>query len=69
MLDLETERKKALDLLAGKAGVEIEIVRIPVWTGIDTTEVKKEWPIKKEEEQKEPPLQRIEQYRRSIKEQ
>ena len=68
-MDLEAERNKVKGFLAGKAGVEIETGRIPVRTGIDTTEVKKEWPKKIEEEQKETPIQRIEQYRRSIKEQ
>ena len=68
-MDLEAERNKVKSLLAGKPGVEIEIVRIPVRTGIEVTEVKEEWPEKLEKDQKVPPLQRIESYRRSIKEQ
>ena len=68
-MDLKVERQKALDFLAGKANVEIETGRIPVRTGLKPTEVKEEWPEKLEKDQKVPPLQRIESYRRNIKEQ
>lgn len=68
MVSLEEERRKARDFLAGKPGVDVEIVRIPVRNGIDTTEVKEERPEMIEAEQKLSPLQRIEQYRRIIKE-
>jgi len=65
-INLEAERKKALDFIAGKPGVKLEIVRPTVRNGLERTEGEEIRPKEKEEKKEITPRMRTEQYLQSI---
>ena len=60
-MDLEKERKKAIDFLAGNQAVKLEFVRP---NGRQETEGTEKWQEKKEEKVDLTPEQRLERYRK-----
>jgi len=65
-MNLEAERKKALDFLAGDPNVKVEVVRTTVRPGLERTERNEEGQKEKEEKRELTPRKKTEQYLKSI---